>query len=418
MHCCCQARGQDEDEMAPPQKIPQSCLSLCWSGWRGHTPWSGEHETSPPAPPNMAVLVVVAIPVSDVVPFSWWRASLPSSLVRWDERRTVSLRFHRGPATMRYSVSLLSCDSKIRCLPAECEWISDGPSAPHTSHVFRRSFGSSCRGLYMGDSEGPSAPHTSHEFNFLNGSSRRRRCLEDQENLIRTCERHFCQSYHTGWMVCSRCSLIRGIPAGRHGYLSRHAKRGRRGDARVALGTSTCHPHDKADRSWFGRDRIRSQNISGPVNNVEALLGAAGRRSGHVQVFCAKRRSCGGRHFPCSDPVSTKSTAIPMRGRQPRPDRSQLPHTGSRSLVRSPWTSYHPDPQGTDGVEVVARVQKDNFDKVLCGSGEFGVFSRPFFVKGDARVYKDVPLPVEFDLQAAMRKAKAVGPAILEVVLR
>ena len=69
MHCCCQARGQDEDEMAPPQKIPQSCLSLCWSGWRGHTPWSGEHETSPPAPPNMAVLVVVAIPVSDVVLF-------------------------------------------------------------------------------------------------------------------------------------------------------------------------------------------------------------------------------------------------------------------------------------------------------------------------------------------------------------
>ena len=40
-----------------------------------------------------------------------------------------------------------------------------------------------------------------------------------------------------------------------------------------------------------------------------------------------------------------KSTAIPKRGRQPRPDRSQLPHTGSRSLERSPWTSYHPDPE-------------------------------------------------------------------------
>ena len=66
-----------------------------------------------------------------------------------------------------------------------------------------------------------------------------------------------------------------------------------------------------------------------------------------------------------------------------------------------------------DGVEVVARVQKDNFEKVLRGSGEFGVFSRSFFVKGDARVYKDVPLPVEFDLQAALRKAKAVGPSIL-----
>ena len=68
---------------------------------------------------------------------------------------------------------------------------------------------------------------------------------------------------------------------------------------------------------------------------------------------------------------------------------------------------------GIDGVEVVARVQKDNFEKVLRGSGEFGVFSRPFFVKGDAHVYKDVPLPVEFDLQAALRKAKAVGPSIL-----
>ena len=68
-HCCCQARGQDEDEMAPPQQIPQSCLSLCWSGWRGHTPWSVVHETSPLALPNMAVLVVVAVPVSDVFLF-------------------------------------------------------------------------------------------------------------------------------------------------------------------------------------------------------------------------------------------------------------------------------------------------------------------------------------------------------------
>ena len=58
MHCCCQARGQDEDEMAPPQQIPQSCLSL-----GGHTHLSVVYETSPRALPNMAVLVVVAIPV-------------------------------------------------------------------------------------------------------------------------------------------------------------------------------------------------------------------------------------------------------------------------------------------------------------------------------------------------------------------
>ena len=219
-------------------------------------------------------------------------------------------------------------------LPAECQWIGDGPSAPHTSHDCPRSFGSSCRRLCMGDSEGPSTPHTSYEFNCPNGSSCRRLCLENQESQIWACERHLRQSYHPGWMVGSRCSFIRGIRAGR----------GRRGDARVALGKWTCYPHDKADRSWVGRDRIRSQNISGPVNNVEALLGAAGRRSCHIQVFCAKRRSCGGRHFPC---FTRESTGIPMRGRQPRPDRSQQPHTGSRSLERSLWTSYHPDPEGS-----------------------------------------------------------------------
>ena len=38
------------------------------------------------------------------------------------------------------------------------------------------------------------------------------------------CERHLRERYHPGWMVCSRCSFIRGIPAGRHGYLSCHAK--------------------------------------------------------------------------------------------------------------------------------------------------------------------------------------------------
>ena len=44
-------------------------------------------------------------------------------------------------------------------------------------------------------------------------------------------------------MVGSRCSFIRGIPFGRCEYFSCHAKRGRRGDARVALGKWTCYPH-------------------------------------------------------------------------------------------------------------------------------------------------------------------------------
>ena len=89
-----------------------------------------------------------------------------------------------------------------------------------------------------------------------------------------------------------------------------------------------------------------------------------------------------------------------------------------KKLGAEPVDFLPPRSGGTDGVEVVARCQKDNFEKVLRENGEFDVFSRPFFVKGDARVYKDVPLPVEFDLQAAMRKAKAVGPSILGVVLR
>ena len=38
-----------------------------------------------------------------------------------------------------------------------------------------------------------------------------------------------------------------------------------------------------------------------------------------------------------------------------------------------------------EGVEVIARVQKDCLEKVLRGSGEFGVFSRPFYVRGEPR---------------------------------
>ena len=46
------------------------------------------------------------------------------------------------------------------------------------------------------------------------------------------------------------------------------------------------------------------------------------------------------------------------------------------------------------------------------------VFSHPFFVKGEHCVHKDVPLPDDFDLQAALQKAKSVGPSIHGVVLR
>ena len=80
-----------------------------------------------------------------------------------------------------------------------------------------------------------------------------------------------------------------------------------------------------------------------------------------------------------------------------------------KKLGAEPVDISPPRSGGIDGVEVVARVQKDNFEKVLRGSGEFGVFSRPFFVKGDARVYKDAPLPVEFDLQAGSSEESEGG---------
>ena len=48
------------------------------------------------------------------------------------------------------------------------------------------------------------------------------------------------------------------------------------------------------------RGRIRSEDGPGPVNNVEAILGAAGNCSRHVQVFGAQKWRCGGRHRPCS----------------------------------------------------------------------------------------------------------------------
>ena len=166
-------------------------------------------------------------------------------------------------------------------------------------------------------------PLTCYVFRFLYGSSGRRLCLENQESQIRACERQLCQSCHPGWMV---------------GFATRsEAEEAMR---ELRSGKWTCYPHDKADRSWVGRDRIRSQNMSGPVNNVEALLGAAGGRSAPRGGAVEADTSLVVIGFP-------KKYCHPERGRQPRPDRHQLPHTGSRSLEGSQWTSYHPDPEGS-----------------------------------------------------------------------
>ena len=89
-----------------------------------------------------------------------------------------------------------------------------------------------------------------------------------------------------------------------------------------------------------------------------------------------------------------------------------------RKLEVEPVDMFPPRFVGNERIEVVARIQKDSLEKALRGSGEFGIFSRPFFVKGEPRVYKDAPLPETFDLQAAMRKAKLIGSSIHGVVLR
>ena len=238
---------------------------------------------------------------------------------------------NEGPCLSVYTGVQQQCVARGRCsaataksgtvrsagLPAECEWISDGPSAPHTSHVFRRSF----------------------------GSSRRRRCLEDQENQIRTCERHFCQSYHPGWMVCSRCSLIRGIPVADTGIC--FATRSEEEEAMREL------------RSGGGLTILTTKQIVAGSEEIEFEVKTSQGLSimwkrylvqlGDVPVT-----------YKCSAPrggAAEADTSLVVIGfhnkychpdpwRQPRPDRSQLPHTGSRSLVRSPWTSYHPDPEG------------------------------------------------------------------------
>ena len=162
---------------------------------------------------------------------------------------------------------------------------------------------------------------------------------------------------------------------------------------------------------------IRSEDGSGPVNNVEAILGAAGNCSRHVQVLGAQRWRCGGRHHPCSGRIDQET--LSSRCADDGPDPAEVSNrTLAQKLGVEPVDTFPPRFFGNERIEVVARVQMDSLEKVLRGSGEFGVFSRHFFVKGEPRVYKDVLLPDDSDLQAALRKSKSVGPSIHGVVLR
>ena len=67
-----------------------------------------------------------------------------------------------------------------------------------------------------------------------------------------------------------------------------------------------------------------------------------------------------------------------------------------KKLGVEPVGMFLPSFFGSERIEVVARVQIDSLERVLRGSGEFGVFSRPFFVKGEPRIFKDVSLPDDF----------------------
>ena len=168
-------------------------------------------------------------------------------------------------------------------LPAECEWISEGPSAPHTSH----------------------------EFNSLNGSSRRIRCLEDQENQFQTCERHFAKVIILdGWSVPVVHSFEEFQLA----------------DTGICLATrSEAEEAMRELRSGGGLAILTTKQVVAGSEEIEfevktskglstmwkPTLSAAGRRSGHIQVFCAKRRSCGGRRLHCSDRFPQK--VLPSR---------------------------------------------------------------------------------------------------------
>ena len=165
------------------------------------------------------------------------------------------------------------------------------------------------------------------------------------------------------------------------------------------------------------KGRIRSEDSPGPVNNVEAILGAAGNCSRHVQVFGAQRWRCGGRHRSCSGRPDQET--LSSRCGDDGPDPAEVSNRTLAQEVRCLASGHVPTQVLRERAYRSGRkVQIDSLEKVLRGSGEFGVFSRPFFIKGELRVFKDVPLPDDFDFQASLREAKSVGPSIHGVVLR
>ena len=350
---------------------------------------------------------------------AWLRDPPPGSFVRWGERRTVSLRFHRGLSNnasldviaqlrlqnQELSDRLASQQSVNGSVMAQARHtpatFSDAPPSHPATDSTRETVKAQVRHTPATNSIS-SMVHPAAEASWKTKKTKfglRETLLPKLLSRMDGLFLWFTHSRNSGWPT-------------RVFVLPREARQKRRCascarevDLQVVAGSEEIEFEVKTSQglsTMWKCDLVQ-------LGDVPVTYKCSAPRGGALEADT----------FPFIDRFPTQGTAIPMRGRQPRSDRSQLPHIGSRNLVRSPWTSYHPDPEGP----IVSnwrwpRVQKDNFEKVLRGSGEFGVFSRPFFVKGDARVCKDVPLPVELDLQAAMRKAKAVGPSIFGVVLR
>ena len=139
--------------------------------------------------------------------------------------------------------------------------------------------------------------------------------------------------------------------------------------------------------------------------NVGAIPGTTGLHSCHVQMLSAKRWARGGRYSTRGGRISANCTVNQTRGRRQmtRPKSAAAQWLGKFGV--EPVDFLPPKFGEREGVEVIVRVQKDFLEKVLRGSGEFGVFSRPC-VRGEPRAHKDVQLPEGFDFQAALRKAK------------
>ena len=135
------------------------------------------------------------------------------------------------------------------------------------------------------------------------------------------------------------------------------------------------------------RGRIRSEDGPGPVNNVEAILDAAANCFRHVQVFGAQKWAVEADTALAVVDLTKKHCLPDAWTTAPTRPKSATAH-GLKKLGVEPVGMFSPRFYGSERIEVVARVQIDSLEKVLRGSGEFGIFSRPFFIEGELRVYK------------------------------